>query len=146
MCGIAGIFVDEPARLDARTVAERMQISLTHRGPDDHGLFVSDERRCALAHTRLSILDLSPAGHQPMGWGKIRNTEFEIRNEKRSARYWIVFNGEIYNYLSLREELGVRSEARGRDDKEQSAKGKEQESSVGVRPSAVIGVESEIRG
>src|SRR5439155_5936743 len=92
------------------TVAERMQMRLAHRGPDDRGSFVSDDRRCALAHTRLSILDLSPAGRQPMGGGEIRNSKFEIRNEKRSARYWIVFNGEIYNYRELREEL---SEVRG---------------------------------
>jgi asparagine synthase (glutamine-hydrolysing) len=129
MCGIAGVLTPEPARLDPRIVAEQMQIRLTHRGPDDHGSFVSDDRRCALAHTRLSILDLSPAGHQPMS--------------SADGRYSIVFNGEIYNYLSLREELGVRSEGRGRDGKEQSAKGKEQES-VRARPSAVIGLSSAI--
>jgi asparagine synthase (glutamine-hydrolysing) len=111
MCGIAGIFVGEPARLDARTVAARMQIRLTHRGPDDHGLFVSNERRCALAHTRLSILDLSSAGHQPMS--------------SADGRYSILFNGEIYNYLSLREELGVRSEATIAKSKEQGAGSRE---------------------
>src|SRR6266404_7760549 len=107
MCGIAGIFVDEPARLDARTVAERMQIRLTHRGPDDHGLFVSDERCCALAHMRLSILDLSPAGHQPMS--------------SADGRYSIVFNGEIYNYRELREELEAGSQGQSAKSKEQGA-------------------------
>ena len=72
-------------------MVEPMQIRLTHRGPDDRGLFTSNPGRCALAHTRLSILDLSPAGHQPMS--------------TPDGRYWIVFNGEIYNYRELRQEL-----------------------------------------
>jgi len=84
VCGIAGFIVAEPGRSDARSVVESMQIRLKHRGPDDRGLFTSNPGRCALAHTRLSILDLSPAGHQPMS--------------TPDGRYWIVFNGEIYNY------------------------------------------------
>ena len=72
-------------------MVEPMQIRLKHRGPDDRGLFTSNPGRCALAHTRLSILDLSPAGHQPMS--------------TPDGRYWIVFNGEIYNYRELRQEL-----------------------------------------
>ena len=91
MCGIAGIIVAEPGRLDPRSVVEPMEMRLTHRGPDDRGFFASNPGRCALAHTRLSILDLSPAGHQPMS--------------TPDGRYWIVFNGEIYNYRQLRREL-----------------------------------------
>ena len=91
MCGVAGFMVTEPGRLDPRAVVERIQMRLTHRGPDDRGLFSSDHGCCALAHTRLSILDLSPAGHQPMSTA--------------DGRYWIVFNGEIYNYAHLRREL-----------------------------------------
>src|SRR5688500_18111921 len=91
MCGIAGIFVSHPGRLEQRCVAERMQVSVVHRGPDDQGLFVSDKNQCALAHTRLSILDLSPTGHQPMS--------------SSDGRYSITYNGEIYNYRELREEL-----------------------------------------
>lgn len=61
---------------------------IRHRGPDDEGFFL--EKNVALGHRRLSILDLSPEGHQPM---------------HRSQRYVIVYNGEVYNYLELREEL-----------------------------------------
>jgi asparagine synthase (glutamine-hydrolysing) len=73
-----------------------MQNSLNHRGPDDRGSFVSAKTQFALAHTRLSILDLSPAGRQPMS--------------SADGRYWIGFNGEIYNYLELRQEIEVRGQ------------------------------------
>jgi len=75
----------------------RMSDIIAHRGPDDAGLIWFDDSSSGLAHRRLSIIDLSPAGHQPMC------------NE--TADLWIVFNGEIYNYKELREELlakGVR--------------------------------------
>src|SRR5687767_4529040 len=108
MCGIAGIIISERRAVDMVSVAERMQMEVAHRGPDDRGLFVSDHRRCALAHTRLSILDLSPAGHQPMGLSEqgVRRQALSVCGllstvGKPSARYWIVFNGEIYNYREL---------------------------------------------
>lgn len=101
MCGIAGIFSTESKTLDLLSVIERLDTTLRHRGPDDHGSFVSKDDHIGLAHTRLSILDLSPAGHQPM--------------RDRETGNWIVFNGEIYNYKSLREELGVRGEGRKRE-------------------------------
>ena len=89
MCGICGIFHlerDRPVRLeDVRRMAE----TIRHRGPDDRGDYVHEN--IGLGHLRLSIIDLSPAGHQPM------------RSE--DGRYWIVFNGEIYNYLELRADL-----------------------------------------
>src|SRR5437868_9682401 len=93
MCGIAG-FVEsstasEPLRADAsRALAHRMCDVIRHRGPDDEGLYV--EPGVALGMRRLSIIDLS-TGHQP------------IHNEDRTV--WIVFNGEIYNFQSLRREL-----------------------------------------
>ncbi len=86
MCGIFGIngaFANEQLKLISQ--------KLSHRGPDDAGLFVSVEDKIGLGHTRLSILDLSAAGHQPM--------------IDSSADVAIVFNGEIYNYLHLREGL-----------------------------------------
>lgn len=68
---------------------KKMSSVLAHRGPDDEGVYLKSN--VALAHKRLSIIDLTPAGHQPMS------------NEDGSI--WIVFNGEIYNYLDLRNDL-----------------------------------------
>lgn len=92
MCGIAGIVREtEGPRDTIREAVVRMQACLRFRGPDDEGLFVSGDGRAAFAHTRLSILDLSPAGHQPMS--------------TPDGRYTITFNGEIYNFMELRREL-----------------------------------------
>lgn len=91
MCGIAGILPYRSDQDDLEILIQRMQNALQHRGPDDQGVYISSNRQVALAHTRLSILDLSPAGHQPM-----RST---------NGRYWITFNGEIYNFLELRRQL-----------------------------------------
>ena len=94
MCGICGIFnfsTNQPVELEALA---RMTRTIVHRGPDDDGTFFSGS--LGLGFRRLSIIDLSPAGHQPMS-DKERQT-------------WVVFNGEIYNYLELRKEL----EAHGR--------------------------------
>ncbi len=87
MCGIVAI-VGKPVSCDGVQKAVEVQ---RHRGPDDKGVWVSPTARCILGHSRLSILDLSETGHQPMG--------------DPSGRFWICFNGEIYNYLELREEL-----------------------------------------
>ena len=91
MCGIAGIIDPtlDPVELQSRLAA--MQARLRHRGPDDQGLYVDAPHGAGLAHTRLSILDLSPAGAQPM--------------HADEGRYTITFNGEIYNFVELREEL-----------------------------------------
>ena len=86
MCGIAGIW----GRAD-RGAVERMTGALAHRGPDDAGILVDEAGAIALGHRRLSIIDLSPHGHQPM--------------PARGGRYWIVYNGEVYNYAELRREL-----------------------------------------
>lgn len=88
MCGITGYLSPHPDSLDA-FVATRDR--LTHRGPDDAGIWQSPEGTVRLGHRRLSILDLSPSGHQPM--------------LSACGRFVIVFNGEIYNYLELRHEL-----------------------------------------
>lgn len=87
MCGIAGMF---GAGASQARVA-RMVEALRRRGPDDSGVWMDAAQPVALGHARLSIIDLSPAGHQPMTHG--------------DGRYWITFNGEIYNYLELRQEL-----------------------------------------
>src|SRR5437879_192444 len=87
MCGIAGIFGVGPKRaaLDAMVAVQR------HRGPDADGTFESADGLAALGHNRLSIIDLSDAGRQPMS--------------SADGRVSLVFNGEIYNYLELRAEL-----------------------------------------
>jgi len=81
--------------------------TIAHRGPDDEGAWVDDSAHIALGHRRLSVLDLSPAGHQPM--------------QSSCGRYVIVFNGEIYNHLELRQQLAVNqqpTEWRGHSDTE----------------------------
>jgi asparagine synthase (glutamine-hydrolysing) len=88
MCGICGEVSLSGAKVDT-SVLEAMVASLRHRGPDDEGIFV--EGNVGLGHSRLSIIDPSPAGHQPMFDG---NQEIVI-----------VFNGEIYNYRELRKEF-----------------------------------------
>ncbi|WP_150526423.1 asparagine synthase (glutamine-hydrolyzing) [Roseibium sediminis] len=100
MCGIAGLFSTKPNTLQVefqRELVVRMTDRIIHRGPDQAGLWADPLGRCTLGHRRLSIIDVSDAGIQPMGWN----------NEE-----WIIaFNGEIYNFLELRQELeakGVR--------------------------------------
>jgi asparagine synthase (glutamine-hydrolysing) len=89
MCGISGKLYFDAARTVEPDILERMNAVLAHRGPDDAG--IRCDGQIGLAHRRLSIIDLSPAGHQPMS------------NE--DGTIWIVFNGEIYNFQSLRPEL-----------------------------------------
>ena len=90
MCGICGIvsFSNEPVSEERLS---RAISRLAHRGPDDTGATILENSRVAFGHTRLSIIDLSPTGHQPMA--------------SIDGRVWITFNGEIYNYKALREQL-----------------------------------------
>ncbi|MBI3652553.1 MAG: asparagine synthase (glutamine-hydrolyzing) [Acidobacteria bacterium] len=97
MCGIVGAMVVGAAPPALRAVVEQAQQKLRHRGPDDAGVYGSAEEHCVLAHTRLSILDLSPAGHQPM--------------QTVDGRFWISFNGEIYNFRDLQKELQQAGES-----------------------------------
>jgi len=89
MCGIAGIIKSVPNQYTLSHL-QKMIDSLAHRGPDGEGLWQNDEGSALLGHRRLSIIDLSNAGNQPMHY---------------LGRYTIVHNGEIYNYTELREEL-----------------------------------------
>ena len=93
MCGIAGILTREAHGDEQRRVAA-MQQALRHRGPDDAGTWQSDAKRATFAHTRLAILDPTPAGHQPMSCA--------------DGRFTITFNGEIYNFKELRHTLEGR--------------------------------------
>lgn len=88
MCGIVGIvsFVQQP--IEEHRLRRMMQV-IKHRGPNDEGIYLQDN--VGLGHVRLSILDLSMAGHQPM--------------QDETGRYTIVLNGEIYNFIELREQL-----------------------------------------
>src|SRR5438105_11937272 len=95
MCGIAAIFAyGEMARPVDRDELRRSRERMVSRGPDGEGEWISPNGRVGLGHRRLSIIDLSPAGAQPMF------------NADRSLA--IVFNGEIYNYRELRSQLLVR--------------------------------------
>jgi len=88
MCGIAGLVTS--GRIDSSLLAA-MASALAHRGPDDQGVWTDEESGVGFSHRRLSIIDLSAAGHQPM--------------VSRDGRYVLTYNGEIYNHSRLREEL-----------------------------------------
>jgi asparagine synthase (glutamine-hydrolysing) len=102
MCGISGLFYFDHARPVEEEIVHRMQAVTTHRGPDDSGMYL--RANVGLGFNRLSIIDLS-GGHQPMS------------NEDGTV--WIVFNGEIYNFLELHDELVRRGhQFRTRSDTE----------------------------
>ena len=104
MCGLTGFFTRSP-RAGSREMARVMNEAIRHRGPDGHGIWQSDDGMVTLAHRRLAIVDLSPAGAQPMA--------------SASGRYTLVYNGEIYNFQSLRDELErAGAHFRGRSDTE----------------------------
>ena len=90
MCGITGFWTSKVGN-DLAETAREMACAIRHRGPDDCGEWTDTAAGIALAHRRLSIIDLSPQGHQPM--------------LSPSGRYVIVFNGEVYNYEELRKDL-----------------------------------------
>src|SRR5688572_2770568 len=106
MCGIAGLVFPSAGRIDGKLLRS-ISDDLEHRGPDDFGLLTAHGKHVSLhhdvgddciadvvlVHRRLSIIELSEAGWQPMG--------------TPDGRYYIVFNGEIYNYVELRDELST---------------------------------------
>ena len=87
MCGFAGVYARTPSEDSLRLMGQ----AIVHRGPDDSGIWIDPEAAMGLVHRRLSIIDLSPAGHQPM--------------VSACGRYVIAFNGEIYNHSGLRQAL-----------------------------------------
>src|ERR1051325_9187118 len=96
MCGIAGVFdygYKARPEIDAELLV-RMSDAMVHRGPDDSGYYIAPTGLCGLTFRRLSIVDLSPAGHQPM--------------TTPDGRYTLVFNGEIYNHKTIRAELEAK--------------------------------------
>ncbi|MDQ3746943.1 MAG: asparagine synthetase B, partial [Acidobacteriota bacterium] len=99
MCGICGVW--EYGAAEGRVhveLVERMRDQMTHRGPDDAGAQILDDGRLGLGFRRLSIIDLSRAGNQPMRGCAGRGV-------------WLVFNGEIYNHAELRRGLEARGHA-----------------------------------
>lgn len=107
MCGFIGFFQPGGQASSLMHTATRMADTIFHRGPDDSGAWVDEHAGLALGHRRLSILDLSPAGHQPM--------------HSACSRYVIAFNGEVYNHLDLRRRLeaeGMAPAWRGHSDTE----------------------------
>lgn len=93
MCGIVGFVDSLSPKRELKEFIGKMSKSIAHRGPDDEGIWVDENECIAFGHRRLSILDLSKEGHQPM----------MSSNEK----YVIIFNGEIYNHITLRKEIGL---------------------------------------
>src|SRR3954451_20104645 len=91
MCGITGFVVNDVPREVAETSIARMTGKLRARGPDDEGTWSDPKGKVFLGHRRLSIIDVSAAGHQPM--------------LSSSGRFVIIFNGEIYNHLQIRGDL-----------------------------------------
>lgn len=91
MCGINGIYKLSSNHLNLKDEITKMNSQLAHRGPDDNGFWIDDSNRLALGQTRLSILDLSSAGHQPMHDNIGENT--------------IIFNGEVYNFKLLNKKF-----------------------------------------
>src|SRR3954447_10409445 len=95
MCGICGIWEYGASRgVVDRALIEQMRDQIVHRGPDDQGDLIFDEGRGGFGFRRLSIIDLSSAGHQPM-----RGCKGDV---------WVVFNGEIYNHTKIRKQLEER--------------------------------------
>ena len=89
MCGISGFYSKSP--FQSNEILKKMNLAIHHRGPDDTGIWQDDNAGIFFGHQRLSIIDLSKAGHQPM-----------ISN---SGRFILTYNGEIYNHLKIRKEL-----------------------------------------
>lgn len=93
MCGIAGIYNSKHSFDQLNQIAKKIVTDLNHRGPDGHGIKILNDNNklTLLAHTRLSIIDLRDVSNQPMSYA--------------DQSYWIIFNGEIYNYKELKQEL-----------------------------------------
>src|SRR5512134_1054117 len=90
MCGIVGLWNLDGQPISLRTL-ECFTDSLAHRGPDGNGFYIDRKANLGLGHRRLAIIDTSEKGRQPMSFDE--------------ERYWITFNGEIYNFLELKMEL-----------------------------------------
>jgi len=106
MCGLAGFLTKTSLKSNSEDLLRKMGRSLVHRGPDDDGVWMDPAAGVGLAHQRLSVIDLSSEGRQPM--------------ISASGRYVITYNGEIYNFLELRKNLDQTEDShwRGHSDTE----------------------------
>jgi asparagine synthase (glutamine-hydrolysing) len=105
MCGIAGVLCASAPGVGLTDAVRRMSARLVHRGPDDEGVWTDEDAGVGLGFRRLAIIDLSPAGAQPMA--------------SADGRWVVVFNGEVYNHRELRAELEASgARFRGRSDTE----------------------------
>ncbi len=106
MCGFAGFFYRDACPVQAETILDAMGLAIANRGPDSQAIWLDAQAGIGLSHRRLAIVDLSPAGHQPM--------------HSDTGRYVIAFNGEIYNHLAIRTQLEQLSQRqwRGHSDTE----------------------------
>lgn len=98
MCGIAGkVYFGRGGikELELLSMAKKIK----HRGPDDAGTYISEDKKVGLANRRLAIIDLTNAGHQPMGYATLQVPTF------KGKRYWITYNGEIYNFQDERRKM-----------------------------------------
>src|SRR5918996_5811173 len=93
MCGIAGVVSRAPR---SPALADALDRQLAHRGPDDRGVYSSPDGLALFVHRRLSLIDLSSAGRQPM--------------TTPDGRHWVVYNGEFYNFGPIRSDLEGRGE------------------------------------
>jgi asparagine synthase (glutamine-hydrolysing) len=108
MCGIAGFIANPQLRSSSSqfaAIANAMDFSLRHRGPDDHDVWIDNDAGVALVHRRLAIVDLTSAGHQPM--------------HSSDGRFVVSYNGEVYNHAEIRRELEAEGQSfRGHSDTE----------------------------
>ena len=93
MCGVVGILKLNKTRVSGKAL-ERFTHSLSHRGPDGVGFYMDESGSLGLGHRRLSILDISDKGNQPLSYS--------------NGRYWITYNGEIFNFIEIRRDLEKR--------------------------------------
>ncbi|CAB3289275.1 Putative asparagine synthetase [glutamine-hydrolyzing] 2 [Methanocaldococcus lauensis] len=110
MCGVSGI-VRFPENVSKEEI-KKMNDTIRHRGPDDEGVYIfnTENYSIGLGHVRLAILDLSEKGHQPMGYN-IENDKIIYRDDELyKADIIIVYNGEVYNYLELKERYNLETE------------------------------------
>ena len=91
MCRISGILSPSTPIPEIQAMVQTMCDKLQHGGPDDEGLYIDTDNQLVLGHRRLALIDLSPGGHQPMSY--------------KAERFWISYNGELYNYPEIKAEL-----------------------------------------